>query len=109
MKPSPTEAATPQSRCRFALAWADITPPPNIYHRMWGAAKHERATGVHRPLRATVAAFAAAQSVTSDVGSSGAIQFVIALVHCVLGAVEHETLDYLVRNTTSQPRMALIV
>ena len=48
MKPSPTEAATPQSRCRFALAWADITPPAGIYHRMWGAAKHERATGVKK-------------------------------------------------------------
>jgi hypothetical protein len=55
---SRTEDPTPQSRCRFALAHADITPPTNIYHRMWGAAKHEQATGVHRPLRATVAVFA---------------------------------------------------
>ena len=57
-QPSITEVNTPQSRCHFALAWADITPPVGIYHRMWGAAKHERATGVHRPLRATVAVFA---------------------------------------------------
>ena len=45
-QPSITEVNTPQSRCQFALAWADITPPIGIYHRMWGAAKHERATGV---------------------------------------------------------------
>src|SRR6266850_1110918 len=56
--PMVMQVDTPQSRCRFALAWADITPPVGIYHRMWGAAKHERATGVHRPLRATVAVFA---------------------------------------------------
>src|SRR5947207_13570154 len=108
-QPSIIEVNTPQSRCRFALAWADITPPVGIYHRMWGAAKHERATGVHRPLRATVAAFAAAQSVTSDVGSSGAIQFVIALDHCVLGAVEHEQLVSHVTKATGQPRQALLV
>ena len=41
----------PQARCRFAIAEADITPPAGIYHRMWGAATHDRAEGVHRPLR----------------------------------------------------------
>lgn len=45
---------TPQTRCRVGLARADITPPIGIYHRMWGAAKHEQATGVHRPLLATL-------------------------------------------------------
>jgi hypothetical protein len=82
MKPSPTEAATPQSRCRFALAWADITPPTDIYHRMWGAAKHERATGVHRPLRATVAVF-------EPLHANGERQILLALDHCVMGAAEH--------------------
>lgn len=42
-----------QSRCRVGFARADITPPVGIYHRMWGAAMHEQATGVHRPLLAT--------------------------------------------------------
>lgn len=45
---------TPQSRCRFAITSTDITPPVGIYHRMWGAALHDRSTGVHRPLRGTV-------------------------------------------------------
>jgi len=45
---------TPQTRCRAAVARSDITPPVGIYHRMWGAATHERATGVHRPLSATL-------------------------------------------------------
>ncbi|MCB1279573.1 hypothetical protein [Prosthecobacter sp.] len=84
MTPSHTEDPTPQSRCRFALAWCDITPPANIYHRMWGAAKHDRATGVHRPLRATVAIFAPME------GSEQ--QIVLALDHCVMGATEHANL-----------------
>src|SRR3954447_5785212 len=45
---------TPQPRCRAGAARADITPPVGIYHRMWGAAVHDRATGVHRPLLATL-------------------------------------------------------
>src|SRR4029453_6096501 len=61
-QPSITEVKTPQSRCHFALAWADITPPVGIYHRMWGAAKHERATGVHGPRRARGAMFEAANA-----------------------------------------------
>lgn len=44
---------TPTSRLRAGVAWADITPPGDVYHRLWGAARHDRATGVHRPLRAT--------------------------------------------------------
>jgi Neutral/alkaline non-lysosomal ceramidase. len=35
---------------RFALGEADITPPVDIYARNWGAAAHDRAEGVHRPL-----------------------------------------------------------
>jgi hypothetical protein len=44
---------TPQTRCRVGFGRTDITPPVGIYHRMWGAAVHDRATGVHRPLTAT--------------------------------------------------------
>ena len=84
MTPSRTEDPTPQSRCRFALAWCDITPPADIYHRMWGAAKHERATGVHRPLRATATVFAPME------GSER--QIILALDHCVMGATEHAQL-----------------
>jgi hypothetical protein len=50
---------TPHSFCRFGVARCDITPPVGIYHRMWGAATHDRATGVHRPLTATAAVFQA--------------------------------------------------
>lgn len=78
---------TPQSRCRFALAWTDITPPTGIYHRMWGAATHERATGIHRPLRASVAWFEALDS-TPTTPTASHVQIVISLDHCVLGSIE---------------------
>ncbi len=104
-----THVRTPQSRCRFSLAWDDITPPPDIYHRMWGAAKHERATGVHRPLRATVAVFAAAEGSTPGAQPCDALQIVLALDHCVLGAVEHEQLVSQVAEATGQPREVFLV
>src|SRR5262245_2738292 len=99
---------TPQSRCRFALAWGDITPPPDIYHRMWGAAKHERATGVHRPLRATAAVFAAADGSSSH-SDADALQIVVALDHCVLGSVEHQQLVSQIADATGQSREVLLV
>jgi hypothetical protein len=53
---STTTVATPTSLLRFGRARADITPPVGVYHRMWGAARHDRATGVHRPLFGSVMA-----------------------------------------------------
>ena len=37
----------------IGVARADITPPEGIYARNWGAATHDTASGVHRPLTAT--------------------------------------------------------
>src|SRR5262245_13687311 len=105
-QPSITEVNTPQSRCRFALAWADITPPAGIYHRMWGAAKHERATGVHRPLRATLAVLEAAETAPP---SPEKRQILLALDHCVLGAVEHEQLITRVAQASGQPKETILV
>ena len=51
---STTQVNTPTSRLRLGYARRDITPPVGIYHRMWGAARHDAATGVHRPLHIDV-------------------------------------------------------
>jgi hypothetical protein len=71
-----TTIPTPTSRCRFGFARADITPPVGMYHRMWGAATHDRSTGVHRPLEAAAMAFAAPDSDSRFV--------VVILDHCLL-------------------------
>ena len=41
-----------------AVARVDITPPAGIYCRNWGAAAHDIASGIHRPLSLTAIAFA---------------------------------------------------
>ena len=46
------------THCTFGVATRDVTPPVGIYARCWGAATHDTAEGVHRPLTATAAVFA---------------------------------------------------
>lgn len=62
---STTIQPTPTSRLRFGLARVDITPPVGIYHPMWGAARHQRASGIHRPLTAEVMVFAPLEGATT--------------------------------------------
>src|SRR4051812_27603504 len=78
---------TPQSRCRAAIARCDITPPIGIYHRMWGAATHDRATGTHRPLLATLLWL---EPVTGD---RSQILLIIALDHCILDGPDIEQMQ----------------
>ena len=40
------------------VARGDITPPAGIFARSWGSAKHDIASGVHKPLLATCVVFA---------------------------------------------------
>jgi len=82
-----TRIDTPQTRCRAAFARADITPPAGIYHRMWGAALHERATGVHKPLLAT--------ALLLDAGAGRLL--VIGIDHCILEQVESDAIKARVR------------
>lgn len=53
-----SEQTFPTTHCTFGVARRDVTPPVGIYARSWGAATHEVAEGVHRPLTATAAVFA---------------------------------------------------
>lgn len=72
---------TPTSRCRLGFARCDITPPVGAYHRMWGAARHDRSTGIHRPLTATACVF-------QPLDSSGTEQALLAVDHCLLNTHE---------------------
>jgi len=78
------EFRTPQSRCRFGIARREITPPVGIYHRMWGAAAHDRSDGVHRPLTATAVAL---RPLAGD-----ELQLIVAVDHCLLFPREMEQL-----------------
>lgn len=68
----------PQTQCQAAVTRADITPPVGIFHRMWGAARHDRATGVHRPLLATLLWLQPAN------GAADQALVLVALDHCIL-------------------------
>lgn len=76
---------SPQSLCQFSLAQDDITPPVGIYHRMWGAATQDQATGIHRPLTASVMCFRSLRGPQAE-------HIVIALDHVLLWANEMQTL-----------------
>jgi hypothetical protein len=45
--------ALPEFAGLLGVAREDITPPVGIYARNWGAARHDVAEGIHRPLTAT--------------------------------------------------------
>lgn len=95
-----TRVSTPQARCKVGFARADITPPVGIYHRMWGAALHDRATGVHRPLTAT------AMHLEALDGSSKLI--VLGLDHCILDAREVENIRNRVGRTAPDDVMVAL-
>eukprot|EP01079_Euglenida_sp_SAG-EU17-18_P011640 gene11640-2116_t len=96
---SPVPMEFPQSRAAAGLARVDVTPPIGIYHRMWGAATHERASGVHQPLTATVLVF-------SQLGQSPNKDTVawVALDHCLLWDKEMELVMDTVSSSTGLPR-----
>src|ERR1022692_370613 len=86
---------TPQTRCQVGVARGDITPPVGIYHRMWGTAVHDKATGVHRPLMATLLFLRSRQSPSASEGPedvprwrSGSDALIVALDHCVIDGAE---------------------
>ena len=81
-----TRVTTPQSRCRVGVSRRDITPPVGIYHRMWGAAMHDRAEGVHKPLLATMLWLEPVSA------GSGAPLLVASLDHCILDGRELEAM-----------------
>jgi hypothetical protein len=85
---------TPQAFCRLGVARGDVTPPVGIYHRMWGAATHDRSTGVHRPLTATVMAVRPTDE--TDAG-----QALVSLDHCIIGGQDLDHIRARVAASTS--------
>lgn len=92
----------PQSSGGVGVARADITPPVGIYHRMWGAALHDRAEGVHRPLTATALYLRSAAHADEQ-------QLFIALDHCLLGEREAEDIVAAIEQQTGVPRGSVVL
>ena len=82
------QVIVPQASLLAGAAQADITPKVGTYHRMWGAALHERSTGVHRPLSAAALWL---QPRTEAGGVKDAV-LLLALDHCILEKHESDAL-----------------
>ena len=95
----------PQSRCRAGVARDDITPPVGIYHRMWGAAVHDRSTGIHRSLTATVLHL---ENIAADAEVSD-VRVLVALDLCMLGQTEMDHLLNHVAGSTGIARESMVV
>jgi hypothetical protein len=103
---------TPTSLCQVGLARGDITPPVGIYHRMWGAAVHDRSTGIHRPLTATVLLLRPAPEPHEwDEPRLPASEMLvlIAVDHCLLWRDEMAELLQRVSSAAGVPRERLLV
>lgn len=97
---STTHLHNPTSRLRFGIGRSDITPPVGIYHRLWGAARHDRATGVHRPLTCEVMTFGAL-----DDAADAPPRYVRAVLDLPgLVAEQHEQLVSVLAAATGAPR-----
>lgn len=92
---------SPTSLIRFGMARVDITPPVGIYHRMWGAARHDRATGVHRPLYGDVLVFAPRN------GGEPVVRVLLDMVG--LARSQHETLIAAMSEATGLPPDRIIL
>lgn len=99
----------PQTTCRAGVARVDITPPVGIYHRMWGAATHDRATGIHRPLTATVLVLSPADADSSGDGASRQSLLLVAIDHCLLWHAEMASLLDALESASGLPREQITV
>lgn len=104
-----TFLASPNSRCLLGVATCDITPPVGIYHRMWGAATHERAAGVHRPLSGAAAVFRQWTDDSNAADSGETEQVLLTVDHCLLFAREMDALLSTVASQAQVPRDRLLV
>ncbi|MCR1781882.1 hypothetical protein KVF89_04985 [Nocardioides carbamazepini] len=93
----------PAARAVVGVARRDITPAAGIRARNWGAAAHDVATGVHRPLTATVLALGEGDDTTYlvsvDLGwmkSAAHDHFVRAPIVRALGIADDQLLFHMV-------------
>ena len=99
----------PQTTCQAGVARVDITPPVGIYHRMWGAATHDRATGIHRPLTATVLVLSPVDADSSGAGASRQTLLLVAIDHCLLWHAEMASLLDALKSASGLPREQITV
>lgn len=99
-----TVVTTTHSFCRLGISVRDITPPVGIYHRMWGAATHDRSTGVHRGLEAAVFAFADVKAQQLDPAF-----VLITLDHCLFWPAEMQRLKQQIHEMSGIDQQKMVI
>jgi hypothetical protein len=99
-----TSLPTPTTRCGFGIARCNVTPPVGIYHRMWGAALTDQATGIHRPLTATAMAIQ-----PSDSTNPAQRQLIIALDHVMFRPREMQEVLEKTSSLTGIPEEQILI
>lgn len=91
-------------RCRAAAVTVDITPPENMYHRMWGAAMHDQAAGVHQPLEVNLLWLksAATHEVEMDI-------LLLSVDHCLFWEADLEPIKDALRVATGLDAEQIII
>lgn len=82
-------------RCLAAAVTVDITPPKNMYHRMWGAALHDQANGIHQPLEANLLWLKSSN--TDDVDTD---VLLLSVDHCLFWAADLDPIKKSLSATT---------
>ena len=101
---SKTVVPTPTTRCGFGIARCNVTPPVGIYHRMWGAALEDQASGIHRPLTAT------AMAIQPDGSTNPAErQIIIALDHVLFRPREMQEILERTSRLTGIPEEQILI
>lgn len=92
------------TRCRFGTSTRDITPGLDVYARWWGAAAHDLAQGVHRPLIASALVF---QPITG----TGDELVLVTVDYCVFDARDEIALRAAIRERAgiAEPNLLLTV
>ena len=96
------EIAWPISRVRFGHARSDMTPPIGIFNRLWGAARHDRANGIHRLLYADVLTF-------GEVGQTDVFMVRIEIDLCGLVTPVHTRMVRAVASALGVPTSRVIL
>jgi len=91
-------------RCHAAAVTVDITPPENMYHRMWGAALHDQASGVHQPLEVNLLWLK-----SSDTGEVDTDVLLLSVDHCLFWAADLEPIKQSLSAATGLDREQIVI
>ena len=90
------------TRCRFGASTRDVTPGLGVYARWWGAAMHDQAQGVHRPLETSAL-------VIAPFDGNGEELVLVTIDYCVFEHDDEQALRATIRERAGIPEANLLL